>query len=144
MSYGYSFKVLECNSLNTKSGYFYPKAVVLSALKEYKKFDPKLGQLMSSSYNDDRGEIDLRKVSHTVKKFYWKKDSLYMTIQPLETPEGQKLRDLILRDMNKLDVTFIGEGETEVQHGHTVVTSLKFLRFDIGPKLSNLSCSNSK
>ncbi len=132
----YEFKLLDCNTSKTKSGRIFPKELVISALEDYKQLHTEsgvsymFGQLKTEDnfFSVPSFEVDMSLVSHVIKEFTWKDDTLYATIETLDTPNGRILQNVLDEySQDELELSFNAYGEVE----NNVVTELTVASFDI-------------
>lgn len=136
----YTFKVLDCNTSKTKSGRVYPKELVISALEDYKQLRTEsdvsfmFGQLKTDDnlFAMPSFEVDISLVSHVIKEFTWKDDTLYAIIETLNTPNGRTLQN-VLDKYSQDDLTLMHNayGDISVVDNIETVTELTFVSFDL-------------
>lgn len=140
MNNTYEFKVLDCNTSKTKSGRVYPKELVINALEDYKQLHTEsdvsfmFGQLKTDDnlFAMPSFEVDISLVSHVIKEFTWKDDTLYATIETLDTPNGRTLQNVLDKySQDGLELMHNAYGDISVVDDIETVTELTFVSFDI-------------
>ena len=110
--------VQKANTLN-QNGRIYPKPILERELRNYQKFineNRALGQLDHPS----ESVVELKHVSHVVKKAWMEGDNVYAVIELLNTPDGKIAQSLVESGVT-LGISSRGVGSTKKVDGNEVV-----------------------
>ena len=106
----------------------YPKEVLIREVEKYIDGPVAQNRALGELDHPDSSIINLKNVSHNIKKLWWDGDNLMGRIEILPTPSGNILRDLFLNNITigissrgMGSVKPLGEGTVEVQDDFELV-----------------------
>lgn len=106
----------------------YPKEVLIREVEKYIDGPVAQNRALGELDHPDSSIINLKNVSHNIKKLWWDGDDLMGRIEILPTPSGNILRDLFLNNITigissrgMGSVKPLGEGTVEVQDDFELV-----------------------
>ena len=108
--------ILQTANADNQNGRVYPRSVLEREVKKYQKLIDErraLGELD----HPDSSVINLKNVSHNIRKVYWEGDHLKGIIEILPTPSGNILKEL-LRSNILLGISSRGMGSTKQAAGN--------------------------
>lgn len=112
--------ILQTANKKNQNGRIYPKEILI---REAEKFNKKIEEGLSSGELDhpESTVVNLRNVSHAIRKIWWENENLMGIIEILATPSGQIAKELINGGV-KLGISSRGVGTTnQDESGDTMV-----------------------
>ncbi len=108
----------KANTLN-QNGRVYPLDVLQREVKNYQKFIDE-GRALGELDHPDSSVVSLANVAHCVREAYMDGDTVFGTIEVLDTPKGKILRSLIESGI-KIGISSRGVGTTRRRGDHQQV-----------------------
>jgi len=110
--------IQRANTLN-QNGRVYPKSILEREIMNYQKLI-KENRAMGECDHPDSSVVELRNVSHIVREAYLEGDTVYGSIEILNTPSGKIIQSLIESGVT-LGISSRGVGSTQSQGESQVV-----------------------
>jgi hypothetical protein len=106
------------NTLN-QNGRIYPKSILEREILNYQKLISE-NRALGECDHPDSSVVELKNVSHIVREARMEGDSVYGTIEILDTPKGKIIQSLIESGVT-LGISSRGVGSTNSQDGNQIV-----------------------
>ena len=111
--------VLQKSETVNQNGRIYPKAILEREVRNYQKFIEE-NRALGECDHPDSSVVELKNVSHLVKEAYVEGDTVYGSVELLDTPCGKILQSLVEAGV-KLGISSRGVGSTKRQGDYQVV-----------------------
>jgi len=102
-----------------QNGRLYPRAILEREVRNYQKFIQE-NRALGECDHPDSSVVELKNVSHIVRKAYMDGDICYGTVELLDTPAGQILQSLVESGVT-LGISSRGVGSTRQEDDYQVV-----------------------
>lgn len=121
--------IQRADTLN-QNGRIYPRAILEREIINYQKFI-KENRALGECDHPDTSVVELKNASHIVREARMEGDTVYGTVELLDTPSGKILQSLIESGVT-LGISSRGVGSTKQQGGNLVVQEdFQLICFDI-------------
>jgi hypothetical protein len=121
--------IQRANTLN-QNGRVYPRAILEREIINYQKFI-KENRALGECDHPDTSVVELKNASHIVREARMEGETVYGTVELLDTPSGKILQSLIESGVT-LGISSRGVGSTRQEDGHLVVQEdFQLICFDI-------------
>lgn len=122
--------VIQRSDTLNQNGRVYPRAILEREIINYQKFIRE-NRALGECDHPDTSVVELKNASHIVREARMEGDTVYGTVELLDTPSGKILQSLIESGVT-LGISSRGVGSTRQQDGHTVVQEdFQLICFDI-------------
>lgn len=121
--------IQRADTLN-QNGRIYPRAILEREIINYQKFIRE-NRALGECDHPDTSVVELKNASHIVREARMEGDTVYGSVELLDTPSGKILQSLIESGVT-LGISSRGVGSTRQQDGNTVVQEdFQLICFDI-------------
>jgi len=127
--------ILTTVELKNGNGRYYPRKLWEDELEKYSEFVNE-NRAMGELDHSDEQVVNLKNVSHVIRKIWWDGDNIMGRIEILPTPAGNILRSLIENNVT-IGVSSRGVGELEQKGGVMEVSSYSLICWDAVSNPSN-------
>lgn len=122
--------VIQRSDTLNQNGRIYPRAILEREIVNYQKFI-KENRALGECDHPDTSVVELKNASHIVREARMEGDTVYGTVELLDTPSGKILQSLIESGVT-LGISSRGVGSTKQQGGNLVVQEdFQLICFDI-------------
>ena len=104
--------VLQRAEAKNQNGRVYPKETLMREAKKYAEIQIAENRALGELAHPESSVVNIQKVSHNVKKIWWKDNDLMGTVEVLSTPSGNILRELLKNEI-KLGISSRGLGSVK-------------------------------
>ena len=111
--------ILQKSETVNQNGRIYPKAILEREVRNYQKFIQE-NRALGECDHPDSSVVELKNVSHLIKEAYVEGDTVYGSVELLDTPCGKILQSLVESGV-KLGISSRGVGSTKRQGDYQVV-----------------------
>jgi hypothetical protein len=108
----------KADTLN-QNGRIYPKPILEREVRNYQKFIIE-NRSLGECDHPDSSVINLKNVSHIIREAYFEGNTVYGTVELLDTPSGKVLQSLVESGV-KLGISSRGVGSTKKQGDYYMV-----------------------
>lgn len=108
----------KADTLN-QNGRIYPKPILEREVRNYQKFIIE-NRALGECDHPDSSVINLKNVSHIIREAYFEGNTVYGTVELLDTPSGKVLQSLVESGV-KLGISSRGVGSTKKQGDYYTV-----------------------
>ena len=113
--------ILQRAEAENQNGRVYKRSILERELKKYTKNFIEVGNAYGELDHPDSPIVSLKNASHIVKEVWWKGNDVMGTVQLLNTPSGNIVKN-ILRDGHTIGISSRGTGSvTQTNEGHLMV-----------------------
>ena len=113
--------VLQRADALNQNGRVYKKNILARELDKYTENFIKVGNAYGELDHPDSAVVSLKNASHVVKEVYWKGNDVMGTVQLLNTPSGNIVKN-ILKDGHTIGISSRGTGSVKsTNEGHLMV-----------------------
>ena len=113
--------VLQRAEAENQNGRVYKRSILERELKKYTKNFIEVGNAYGELDHPDSPIVSLKNASHIVKEVWWKGNDVMGTVQILNTPSGNIVKN-ILRDGHTIGISSRGTGSVQqTNEGHLMV-----------------------
>jgi hypothetical protein len=113
--------ILQRAEAENQNGRVYKRSILERELKKYTKNFIEVGNAYGELDHPDSPIVSLKNASHVVKEVWWKGNDVMGTVQLLNTPAGNIVKN-ILRDGHTIGISSRGTGSvTQTNEGHLMV-----------------------
>lgn len=122
--------VIQRSDTLNQNGRIYPRAILEREIINYQKFIRE-NRALGECDHPDTSVVELKNASHIVREARMEGDTVYGTVELLDTPSGKILQSLIESGVT-LGISSRGVGSTKQQAGNLVVQEdFQLICFDI-------------
>jgi hypothetical protein len=122
--------IIQRSDTLNQNGRIYPRAILEREIINYQKFIRE-NRALGECDHPDTSVVELKNASHIVREARMEGDTVYGSVELLDTPSGKILQSLIESGVT-LGISSRGVGSTRQQDGHTVVQEdFQLICFDI-------------
>lgn len=122
--------VIQRSDTLNQNGRIYPRAILEREIINYQKFIRE-NRALGECDHPDTSVVELKNASHIVREARMEGDTVYGTVELLDTPSGKILQSLIESGVT-LGISSRGVGSTRQQDGNTIVQEdFQLICFDI-------------
>ena len=122
--------VIQRSDTLNQNGRVYPRAILEREIINYQKFI-KENRALGECDHPDTSVVELKNASHIVREARMEGDTVYGSVELLDTPSGKILQSLIESGVT-LGISSRGVGSTKQQNGNLVVQEdFQLICFDI-------------
>jgi hypothetical protein len=111
--------VIQRANAKNQNGRIYPKEVLMRESEKYLKGPIAENRALGELDHPEASVINLKNVSHNIKKLWWEGDDLYGRIEVLSTPSGNILKTLFLEGIT-VGISSRGMGSVRQMNEDTV------------------------
>ena len=113
--------ILQRAEAENQNGRVYKRSILERELKKYTKNFIEVGNAYGELDHPDSPIVSLKNASHIVKEVWWKGNDVMGTVQLLNTPSGNIVKN-ILRDGHTIGISSRGTGSVQqTNEGHLMV-----------------------
>ena len=113
--------ILQRAEAENQNGRVYKRSILERELKKYTKNFIEVGNAYGELDHPDSPIVSLKNASHIVKEVWWKGNDVMGTVQILNTPSGNIVKN-ILRDGHTIGISSRGTGSVQqTNEGHLMV-----------------------
>jgi len=113
--------ILQRAEAENQNGRVYKRSILERELKKYTKNFIEVGNAYGELDHPDSPIVSLKNASHVVKEVWWKGNDVMGTVQLLNTPAGNIVKN-ILRDGHTIGISSRGTGSVQqTNEGHLMV-----------------------
>ena len=113
--------ILQRAEAQNQNGRVYKRSILERELKKYTKNFIEVGNAYGELDHPDSPIVSLKNASHVVKEVWWKGNDVMGTVQLLNTPAGNIVKN-ILRDGHTIGISSRGTGSVQqTNEGHLMV-----------------------
>jgi hypothetical protein len=117
--------VIQRANAKNQNGRIYPKEILLRESEKYVKGPIAENRALGELDHPEASVINLKNVSHNIKKIWWDNDDLYGRIEVLSTPSGNILKTLFLEGIT-VGISSRGMGSVSQMNEDTVEVQSDF------------------
>lgn len=122
--------VIQRSDTLNQNGRIYPRAILEREIINYQKFIRE-NRALGECDHPDTSVVELKNASHIVREARMEGDTVYGSVELLDTPSGKILQSLIESGVT-LGISSRGVGSTRQQDGNTIVQEdFQLICFDI-------------
>ena len=111
--------VLQKSETVNQNGRIYPRPILEREIRNYQKFIQE-NRAMGECDHPDSSVVELKNVSHLIREAYMEGDTVYGSVELLDTPCGKLLQSLVESGV-KLGISSRGVGSTKREGEYQVV-----------------------
>lgn len=111
--------ILQKSETVNQNGRIYPRALLEREIRNYQKFIQE-SRALGECDHPDSSVVELKNVSHIIREAYLDGDTVYGTVELLDTPCGKILQSLVESGV-KLGISSRGVGSTKRQGQYQIV-----------------------
>ena len=111
--------ILQKSETVNQNGRIYPRAILEREIRNYQKFIQE-NRALGECDHPDSSVVELKNVSHIIREAYIDGDTVYGSVELLDTPCGKILQSLVESGV-KLGISSRGVGSTKRQGEYNIV-----------------------
>lgn len=111
--------ILQKSETVNQNGRIYPRAILEREIRNYQKFIQE-NRALGECDHPDSSVVELKNVSHIIREAYLEGDTVYGSVELLDTPCGKILQSLVESGV-KLGISSRGVGSTKRQGEYNIV-----------------------